>query len=77
MHRHAFSNGAYPSQGGGTFSIQPHKYVPFPQCIAQPSSNMSLRTSYTSTTRKRMTLTFIVTADSNHDHNRPLDDGEH
>jgi hypothetical protein len=38
---------------------------------------MSLRTSYTSTTRKRMTLTFIVTADSNHDHNRPLDDGEH
>lgn len=28
MHRHAFSNGAYPSQGGGTFSIQPHKFQP-------------------------------------------------
>ncbi|KAH3906882.1 hypothetical protein HBI56_064290 [Parastagonospora nodorum] len=28
MHRHAFSNGAYPSQGGSTFSIQPHKFQP-------------------------------------------------
>ncbi|CAI9632550.1 unnamed protein product [Alternaria burnsii] len=28
MHRHAYSNGAYPSQGGGTFSIQPHKFQP-------------------------------------------------
>lgn len=28
MHRHAFSNGAYPSSGGSTFSIQPHKFQP-------------------------------------------------
>ncbi|KAF2129256.1 glycosyltransferase family 62 protein [Dothidotthia symphoricarpi CBS 119687] len=28
MHRHAFSNGAYPSTGGSTFSIQPHKFQP-------------------------------------------------
>jgi len=28
MHRHAFSNGAYPSKGGATFSIQPHKFQP-------------------------------------------------
>ncbi|KAF1919809.1 Anp1-domain-containing protein [Ampelomyces quisqualis] len=28
MHRHAFSNGAYPSQGGSTFSIRPHKFQP-------------------------------------------------
>ncbi|KAJ4990271.1 mannan polymerase ii complex anp1 subunit [Stagonosporopsis vannaccii] len=27
MHRHAYSNGAYPSQGS-TFSIQPHKFQP-------------------------------------------------
>ncbi|KAF1846748.1 glycosyltransferase family 62 protein [Cucurbitaria berberidis CBS 394.84] len=28
MHRQAFSNGAYPSSGGSTFSIQPHKFQP-------------------------------------------------
>ncbi|KAL6710204.1 Mannan polymerase II complex anp1 subunit [Coniothyrium glycines] len=27
-HAHALSTGAYPSQGGGTFSIQPHKFQP-------------------------------------------------
>jgi hypothetical protein len=69
MHRHAFSNGAYPSQGGGTFSIQPHKYVSQPPSTAQCFRNIFLYLLFPTTiATETMALTRITITDSSRDH---------
>jgi hypothetical protein len=73
MHRHAFSNGAYPSQGGSTFSIQPHKYVLQLQC---PALRFRRTRRSTTTTPRNMSLTTTANADSSHGHNLRCADGD-
>lgn len=77
MHRHAFSNGAYPSQGGGTFSIQPHKYVYRRRAQRNYSAPSSHRTSYTFTTPQGLILTYIVSTGFSRGHNLPSDGEGH